>query len=135
MVNITKHGYTISFWQPPPLFRFPTACSGTDSPHKNSLLQAEFQSLLSKGAIEIPEDQGSPACFSRLFLVPKPDGSWRSVIDLSLLNHFIKIPKFKMDTSQKVLSSVKKGHWAYSKDAYFQIRISSGSRKYLWMEF
>ena len=43
-----------------------------------------------------------------------------------------------MDTSLKVLLSLRKGHWAYSldlKDAYLQIPISPASRKYLQMEF
>ena len=109
MVNVLRHGYNISFWQPPPLSQVLTVQLATNNPAKNSLLQAEFQNLLSKGAIEVPEDQASPAFFSRLFLVPKPDGTWRPVIDISHLNSFIKIPRFKMDTSQKVLASLKKG--------------------------
>ena len=43
-----------------------------------------------------------------------------------------------MDTSHKVLLSLKKGHWAYSvdlKDAYLQIPINPASRKYLQMKF
>ena len=59
---------------------------------------------------------GISSFFSRHFPVPKPDGSWRPVIDLSHLNHFIKIPKFKMDTSHKVLTSQKMRHWVYSID-------------------
>ena len=43
-----------------------------------------------------------------------------------------------MDTSQKVLSSLKKGWWIFSldlKDAYFQIPIHLSSRKFLRIEF
>ena len=60
------------------------------------------------------------------------------MIDLSLLKNFIKIPKFKMDTQQKIVSSLKKGRWVYSLDlkvAYLQIPIHPGSRKYLRIEF
>ena len=36
--------------------------------------------------------------YSRLFLVPKPHQRWRPVIDLSRLNTFLHIEKFKMET-------------------------------------
>ena len=35
--------------------------------------------------------------YSRLFLVPKPHQRWRPVIDLSRLNTFLHVEKFKMD--------------------------------------
>ena len=54
---------------------FPTVHSGTSNPDLNSLLQAEFQTLLDKGAIEIPEDKSSPGFYSKLSLVPKPNNS------------------------------------------------------------
>ena len=36
--------------------------------------------------------------YSQLFLVPKPGNCWMPVIDLSFLNKFLAIPKFKMET-------------------------------------
>ena len=59
------------------------------------------------------------------------------MIDLSLLNDYIQIPKFEMDTPQKVLSS-EKGQYAFSLhlvEAYFQTAIHPSSRKFLRMEF
>ena len=38
---------------------------------------------------------GSPGYYSHLFVVPKPGGRWRPVIDLSRLNKHITAPKFK----------------------------------------
>ena len=81
--------------------------SGSTNPHKNAVLEAEFHKLLKKGAIEVPEDKSSPGFYSRLFLVPKLNNTWRPEIHLSLLNDFVQIPKFRMDTPQKVMSSLK----------------------------
>lgn len=41
----------------------------------------------------------SPRFNSRLFLVPKSSGGWKPVIDLSVLNSFLDIPSFKMETN------------------------------------
>ena len=111
---------------------------GSTNPHKNALLEAEFRKPLKKGAIEIPENESSLGFYLRLFLVPKPNDDWRPVIDLGLLNDFIQIPNFKMDTPQKIMSSLKKGHWVNNldlKDAYLQVPIYLRLRKYLRMEF
>ena len=40
--------------------------------------------------------------YSILFSVPKKDGTLRPIIDLSSLNQLIKIPKFKMETIQRI---------------------------------
>ena len=137
-VNIIKEGYSISFWSQPPFATYPSVHSSTSNPECNSLLQADFQTLLDKGAIEIPEDKSSPGFYSRLFLVPKPNQQWRPVIDLSLFNNYIRIPRFKMDTPKNIRASLRKGRWVFSldlKDAYFQIPIHPTSRNYQWLEF
>ena len=48
----------------------------------------------------------SPGYYSRLFVVMKASGSWRPVIDLSLLNLRVLKTSFKMETLQSVLLSV-----------------------------
>ena len=58
-----------------------------------------IQSLLSKYAIERVENVKSLRFYSRLFLVPKPHQRWRPVIDLSRLNTFLLVERFKMETS------------------------------------
>ena len=124
--NVVKTDYSITFWQKPPVSITPLVQSGSTNTATNALFQAECQTLLDKGLIEIPEDRSSPDFYSRLFSVPKPNSQWRPVTDLSLLNNYIKILKFKMDTPQKVRASMKQGRWVfrlYLKDAYFQILI------------
>ena len=49
--------------------------------------------MLLKGALE-PVDQPGPRFYSRLFLVEKVIGGWRSGIDLSAVNGFITLTNF-----------------------------------------
>ena len=72
--------------------------------------------------------------YNRLFLVPKPNNKWRPILDLSNLNKFLKIEKFKMETPETIRTSLQTGEWVTSidfRDAYFHIPIHPHSRKYL----
>ena len=69
-----------------------------------------------------------------MFLVPKPHQRWRPVIDLSRLNTFLHIEKFKMKTPESIRTSLIPGEWVssiYLSDAYLHIPIHPNSRKYL----
>ena len=55
-----------------------------------------MKKLLNSQAIEEVKDTSSLGYYSRLFLVPKPDGSFCPIIDLKELNLFLDIPSFKM---------------------------------------
>ena len=93
-----------------------------------------IQSLLSKNAIERVENVKSLRFYSRLFLVPKPHQRWRPVIDLSRLNTFLHVEKFKMETPESIRTSLIPGEWVSSidlSDAYLHIPIHPNSRKYL----
>ena len=64
----------------------------------------------------------------------KESSGWRLVIDLSHLNEFVHLTRFKMETVASVLLSVREGDFLASldlKDAYFQIPIYPFSRKLL----
>ena len=61
-------------------------------------------------------------------------GGWRLIIDLSVLNHYVVKTKFRMETTQSVLRSVRRNNWMISvdlKDAYLQVPIHPQSRRYL----
>ena len=93
--------------------------------------------MLTKKAIEtiVP---GDPAFYNRLFLVPKPGGKWRPVLDVSRLNKFVCKTKFSMETAQTVQDSLVRGDWMISldmKDAYFHIPIHPRSRRFLRFVF
>ena len=55
-------------------------------------------------------------------------------MDLSKLNLFLKVEKFKMETPETIRTSLQLGEWVTSvdfKDAYFHIPMQEQSRKYL----
>ena len=134
-MTVLRDGYRVPFLDsPPPLSRilvsFPTYRAG--SPRAQALRQ-EIEGMLIKGALEIARDSGPGFC-SRLFLVEKASGGWRPVIELSHLNEFIQLTRFKMEIVASVLLSVREGDILASldlKDAYFQIPIHPSSRKLL----
>ena len=90
-----------------------------------------------KNAItEVPPN--SPGFYSNIFLVRKSSGGWPPVIDLKNLNAHIHAPHFRMFTTNSVLSSIRKGDYAFKidlQDAYFHVPIHPSSRKYLGFAF
>ena len=129
MLNIITNGCVLPFISKPNLVRAPLIRSGYKVLQKELALTSCIQSLLSKNAQERVEKVKS--LYSRLFLVPKPHQRWRPVIDLSRLNTFLLVERFKMETPE---SSLIPGEWVLSidlSDAYLHIPIHPNSRKYL----
>ena len=134
IVQILREGYTLPFRIRPNLARSPTVISRYVNPHRNSYLLEALHQLMDKNAIELVHNQTSLGFFNRLFLVPKPNNKWRPILDLSKLNLFLKVEKFKMETPKTIRTSLQQGEWVTSvdfKDAYFHIPIQEQSRKYL----
>ena len=134
VAQILKQGYTLPFWTRPNLSRFPTVVSQYVNPHRNSYLLEALQQLIDKNAVELVRNQSSLGFLNQLFLVPKPNKKWRPILDLSKLNTFLKVEKFKMETPETIRTSLRQGEWVTSvdfKDAYFHIPIQEQSRKYL----
>ncbi|KAJ1084760.1 hypothetical protein NDU88_004906 [Pleurodeles waltl] len=91
--------------------------------------------MLSEGAIElVPVQERDQGCYSRYFLIPKADCRLRPILDLRILNLFLKQEKFKMLTLAQVLLALNEGDWMVSvdlQDEYFHIPILKSHRKYL----
>ena len=80
------------------------------------------------------ENVKSLGFYSGLLLVPKPHQWWRPVIDLSTLNTFLHVEKFKMETPESIRTSQIPREWVSLidlSDAYIHITIHPNSRKYL----
>ena len=78
-------------------------------------------------------DTTSPGFYSRLFLVPKPDGSFRPIIDLKKLNQFIVVPSFKIETLFSIIAALQPQEWITKidlKDAYHHILVHVNICKY-----
>ena len=133
LVQILREGYILPFRIQPKLTRSPTAISCYVNPHRNLYLLEALHQLIDKNAVELVKNQTSLSFFNRLFLVPKPNNKWRPILDLSKLNLFLKVEKFKMETLETIRTSLQQGEWVTSidfKDAYFHIPIQEQSRKY-----
>ena len=91
---------------------------------KDLVLTSCIQSLLSRNATERVENVKSLGFYSRLFLVPKPHQRCRPVIDLSRLNTFLLVERFKIKTPESIRASLIPGEWVSSidlADAYLHI--------------
>ena len=80
------------------------------------------------------ENVKSLGFYSRLFLSPKPRQRWRPVIDLSRLNTFLLVERFRTEMPESIRTSLIPGEWVSSidlSDAYLHIPIHPNSRKYL----
>jgi len=132
VVSILRRGFRLMFWEPAPLTNTPINIP--DCPSHTRIVQSEVLALLEKGAIEVVKNCHTPGFYSRLFVVPKPNGKWRPIIDLKALNQYIKVPKFRMESLQSIWESLVPGSYAFSldlQDAYFHIPIHRSHRKFL----
>ena len=109
VLNIITNGYVLPFMSKPNLIRAYLIHSGYKALHKEQALSSCIQSLLSKNAIKRVENEKSLGFYSRLFLVPKPHQRWRPVIDLSRLNTFLLVERFKMETPKSIKASDSRG--------------------------
>ena len=132
--TVVTEGLRISFSSPPPLTRSPQWISVPRAPARAAALRAEVQALLLKRAVEEVTDPASPGFYSHLFVVPKPGGRWRPVIDLSALNRLIAAPAFRMETPRALRASVHPAEFAVSldlTDAYLHVPMHRSTRRYL----
>jgi len=97
------------------------------------IVENEVQELLELGAIV--ESPTQPDEFvSTIFIVPKPNGKFRPVINLKYLNEFVHYDHFKQETFKVVLDLIQKEDYLTSIDlekAYFSIPIHPSFQKYL----
>ena len=105
LLNIIINGYVLPFLSKPSLVRFPVILSEYKAHQKDQVLATCIQSLLSKNTIKRVENVKSLGFYSHLFLVPKPHQRWRPDIDLSRLNTFLHVEKFKMETPVSIRTS------------------------------
>ena len=76
----------------------------------------------------------TPLFFSRMFTVPKKNQRLRPVIDLSILNKMLIIPKFKMESVARITKSITSPMWGTTtdlEDAYFKVPVEEESQTYL----
>lgn len=138
VIGVVSEGVRLSFVSPPPMTRTPFYTPTPLLTAKANALRTEVLQLLQKGATEVVNDLTSPGFYSRLFVVPKPGGRWRPVIDLSALNKFIRAPRFRMETARALRASIQPQDFAVSldmMDAYLHVPVHMSARRYLRFGF
>ena len=76
----------------------------------------------------------TPLFFSRMFTVPKKNGRLRPVIDLSVLNKLLIVPKFRMESVARITKAITSPKWGTTtdlEDAYFKVPVEEESQIYL----
>lgn len=129
--EVILHGYALPLSSPPPRSAPRTFPSRID---RRQVLLEQVTLLLGKGVIEQVNHPAEDGFYSRLFVVPKSSGGWRPVIDLSLLNQHLRVPRFKMETIESIAPALQDSHWAVSidlSDAYFHVPIHPSARPLL----
>ncbi|CAJ0926027.1 unnamed protein product [Ranitomeya imitator] len=72
--------------------------------------------------------------YSNLFIVPKKNGTVRPILDLKLLNKFVRVRRFRMESLRSVIASMEKGEFLASidiQDAYLHIPIFPSRQRFL----
>ena len=132
-----ESGITLQFHdQRPPLLHNPL--SFPTSPQQQEILREVVHQLLEKNAIELVINPHSAGFYSRIFVVPKASGGWRPVIDLSILNSFVRCPHFQMETADTIRRAIQPGEWVTSidiSDAYLHVPVHPSTRHFFRFVF
>ena len=128
-------GYKIPFVHPPFHLAFPNVLRLSPRDHLDCI--DEINKLLDKRIISSctpTENQ----FISSFFLVDKPNGTKRFILNLKALNKFIIAPHFKLEDLKTVLRLVSKSCWMATidlQDSYFTIKIDKNYKKFLRFKF
>ena len=137
VLRTVAKGYRLQFAMRPPAFG--EVLFSDAQGQAGEVLRLEILSLLDKKAIrEVPLCQSRGGFYSRYFLVKKKGGGLRPILDLRMLNRYLKAFKFKMLTAKSLVRSLRQNDWFTSidlKDAYFHIPIYPPHRKFLRFGF
>lgn len=127
----TVSGYCIEFISEPFQINIPGEIKF--SQEQKGCVDFEIQELLNKGAIEYSNWE-EKQYVSNIFIVPKPNGRYRPIINLKYLNNFVYYEHFKQETFKIVLELIQEQDYFTSidlQDAYFAVSIHPDFRKFL----
>lgn len=107
------------------------------SPAEKTAIALELEHLEKIGAV-VRCSPCDKQFISKIFLVPKSNGTKRLILNLKNLNTFLDVEHFKMEDRNTALKLITKNCFMGSIDlteAYFLIPITSSHRKYLRFRF
>ncbi|CAJ0958648.1 unnamed protein product [Ranitomeya imitator] len=105
------------------------------SPTEQFALEEEVRTLCSKNVlVEVPYSQAGKGFYSPLFLIQKPDKSYRTIINLKGLNKFLVKHTFKMESINSAIKMLFNNCFMVVvdlKDAYYHVPIHADFQRYL----
>ena len=105
----------------------------TWSKTEEEFIEMEIQRLLPKGLIaHSVHEEGE--FISSIFVRPKKDGSYRTILNLKSPNQYVEYHHFKLDTIWTAVHMMTPGRFTASidlKDAYYSVHIDDLHREYL----
>ena len=114
--NIATEGLWLDLLQEPPMVsRFSPPMSVVTHPDKFPVLKPVVRDWEQRGILtreRIPAN----VFFSRLFYVSKKGGKFRPILDLSILNTYVRTPSFVMEDLDFVLQHITQVMWASTLD-------------------
>ena len=136
VLNCVK-GYEIDWVAQPSQTQMPRELVFSET--ETDCLSQEVESLVQKEAISeisMPTNEmlSEKGFVSQLFAVPKKDGGIRPVVNLKVLNSYVKQVSFKMEGIHLLKDLLCPGDWMTKvdlKDAYFAIPLNCQDRKLL----
>ena len=111
----------------------PTLIISYSNVDKMSALVDLVDTLLQKRVIE-PVPPHESCLHNIVFLRPKPNGTWRLILDVSALNKFLVVKTFTMDTANVIRQSVVEDSFGTSvdwSDAYHHVPVHPNFRNFL----
>lgn len=122
------NGYKIEFTAPVPLN---ISCCNNSGSHAN--LRVEVNKLLDLNVISEVEPRPDQI-LSPIFLVLKPNGTYRLILNLKALNKYVVYNHFKMENINRARELISRNCFMASVDlekAYYSISVHVECRKYL----
>lgn len=127
-------GYEIPFSELPPPHD-----SGSQhwTNYQKQIVELEINKLISFGAISKCSHR-TDQFTSPIFVVPKPNGSYRFILNLKKLNEYINTDHFKLEDIRTATKLMTKDCYMASidlKEAYLSVPIGENSKKFLRFKF
>ena len=131
ILDVVQHGLKLNFQDEPPekaAFEYPRP------EVEYHTIEEEIGKLLKKGVISASSTGEEGEYFSNLFVRPKKDGTYRTILNLKFLNKECETEHFKMESLKQALHMVKPFSYLASidiKDAFYSVPIHKSHKKYL----
>lgn len=103
---------------------------------EEEVLQGEVKRLLDMGAIT-PVHAPSPRCVIIPTFLLQKEGKDRPIFDYRIVNAFLDVDRFKMETVEAVIESMPRGGWAAKvdlQDAYLHVPLREEDKDFLCVE-